>query len=127
MRHHDARRARATAALAAAAFLVAACSPATEPLNTTTGLTFVADPASLFLAQNEQATVVINSFPIQGVLGTVTWTSSDPKVVTVDSSVAIGVPTTVRAVGAGTATLRATVSSTGNVVTVTVPVRVRTT
>lgn len=104
----------------------AACSPGYDPIDTTTGLVFAADPSSLLLALGEQQTVTVNSAPIGPVAGTVTWTSSDPRVATVDSIVAIGAPATVRAVAPGTVTLRATVASTGNQVLLTVPVRVRT-
>lgn len=118
-------RLRTLALVLATTSLAASCSPGTEPLNTTSGLTFAADPSAFLLAPLEVESVIVNSTPIGPVLGNVAWSSSDPKVVTVDSVVAIGAPATVRAVAAGTASLRAVISSQGNQTTISVPVRVR--
>jgi uncharacterized protein YjdB len=117
-------RAFALVALASAATL-AACSPPTQPLNTATGLSFVADPASFFLAAGEAQTVTVSSFPIGGASGTVKWSTTDPAVVTVDSIVEVGAPATVRAVSPGSASLRAVIGSNGTQVSLNVAVRVR--
>jgi hypothetical protein len=116
----------AATTLLAATLAVAGCSPGTELLNTSSGLTFTADPASLLLSPGETKTIVVNSVPIGPVLGTVKWASSDPRVVTIDSLVPIGAPATARAVGAGTASLRATISSAAIQSTLSVAVRVQT-
>jgi hypothetical protein len=116
---------RALAIGLAAVLAVGGCSPETEPLNTTSGLTFVVDPSALLLSPNAVDAVVVNSVPLGPVLGTVKWATSDARVVTVDSLVAIGDPATVRAVGSGTATLRGTVTSSANQLILTVAVRVR--
>ena len=119
-------RSRMVATLLVATLAAAGCSPGTEPLGTSSSLTYTADPSALLLSPGETQAIVVNSTPIGPVLGTVRWSSSDPRVVTIDSLVQIGQPATARAVGAGTATLRATVSSTGNQTTISVAVRVRT-
>ena len=118
-------RLRAMALVLAAATAAGACSPKTDLVESTSNLTFFADPSSLFLVQGTQETVTVNSLPTGPAPGTVDWTSSDERVATVDRSVTIGDPVTVRAVAPGTATLRATVRSTGYQTTLTVAVRVR--
>ena len=119
-------RSRMVATLLVATLAAAGCSPGTEPLNTSSGLTFTADPAALLLSPGETQPIVVSSVPIGPVLGTVKWSSSDPRVVTIDSLVPIGEPATARAVSAGTATLRATISSAANQSTLSVAVRIRT-
>jgi hypothetical protein len=114
------------AATLAATLAAGGCSPGTEPLDTSSGLTFMADPAALLLSPGDAQTIVVSSVPIGPVLGTVKWSSSDTRVVTIDSLVQIGEPATARAVAAGTATLRATVSSAAIQTTLTVAVRVQT-
>ena len=119
-------RRAAVAAAAALALGVAGCSPGTDPIGSATGATFAADPSSLLLGIGEQQSVTVYALPA-GPTGTVTWTSSDTKVVTVDGTpVALGAGVTVQAVGAGTASLRGVVTTPGLQTTISVAVRVRT-
>jgi hypothetical protein len=125
MRARVVTRMLATAVLAATAG-AAGCSPGSDPLDTSSSLTFSADPSALLLSPGETQAIVVSSAPIGPVNGTVKWSSSDVRVVTIDSVVQIGQPATARAVSAGTATLRATVSSATTQTTISVAVRVRT-
>lgn len=120
-----ANRARAIVALLGAATL-AACSPGTDLPISTPDITFVADPTAVLIKAGQTTTVVVNSVPTTGTNGTVKWTTSDAKVVTVDDKVDLGAPATIRAVAPGTASLSGIVSITGLQSTVSVQVRVTT-
>lgn len=99
---------RLFSALAAAVLLIAGCAKAPTSVSV--------NPTSLSLTEGESAVLVATVLPENAKYGSIQWTSSDEKVATVSDG-------RVMAVGAGTATVKATAEGVSGTATVTVLAR----
>lgn len=96
---------RLFSALAAAVLLIAGCAKAPTSVSV--------NPTSLSLTEGESAVLVATVLPENAKYGSIQWTSSDEKVATVSDG-------RVMAVGAGTATVKATAEGVSGTATVSV-------
>ncbi|MCQ2142136.1 MAG: Ig-like domain-containing protein, partial [Bacteroidales bacterium] len=96
---------RLFSAIAAAVLLIAGCAKAPTSVSV--------NPTSLSLTEGESAVLVATVLPENAKYGSIQWTSSDEKVATVSDG-------RVMAVGAGTATVKATAEGVSGTATVSV-------
>lgn len=99
---------RLFSAIAAAVMLLAGCAKAPTSVSV--------NPASLSLTEGESAVLVATVLPENAKYGSIQWTSSDDKVATVSDGRVV-------AVGAGSATIKATAEGVSGTATVTVLAR----